>query len=103
MSSVFNVFKFVLINFKEPVETENVLSMERLPINNDGGQGYGFILYQKELESIPEEIVIHNISDRAQVKDKESSNSKCRSDFRIEHIKTLCNDNCLSSSIFLSV
>ena len=44
------------------------MSMESLPINNNGGQGYGFILYQKELDSVPDEIIIHNVSDRAQVK-----------------------------------
>ena len=45
------------------------MTMEQLPINNNGGQGYGFILYQKELDKIPREITIHNISDRAQVYD----------------------------------
>lgn len=55
------------INLFEPVKTENVMSMEGLPINNNGGQGYGFILYQKELDSVPDEIIIHNVSDRAQV------------------------------------
>ena len=43
------------------------MPMEELPINNDGGQGYGFILYQTELDSPPEEIIVHNVSDRAQV------------------------------------
>ena len=43
------------------------MAMEQLPINNNGGQGYGFILYQKELDTIPREITIRNISDRAQV------------------------------------
>lgn len=53
--------------FGPPVETENIMSMEQIPINNNGGQGYGFILYQTTLESVPKEITIHNISDRAQV------------------------------------
>ncbi|KAJ7382031.1 Beta-galactosidase-1-like protein 2 [Desmophyllum pertusum] len=56
-----------LVPFFMPVETENVMSMEQLPINNNGGQGYGFTLYQKELDGVPKEITIHNISDRAQV------------------------------------
>ncbi|KAL9963398.1 hypothetical protein ACROYT_G026908 [Oculina patagonica] len=56
-----------MLPFFTPVETENVMSMEQLPINNKGGQGYGFTLYQKELDSVPEEITIHNVSDRAQV------------------------------------
>ena len=43
------------------------MPMEQLPINNNGGQGYGFILYEKELDTVPREITIHNISDRAQV------------------------------------
>jgi len=41
--------------------------MEMLPINNNGGQGYGFILYRTELHQAAEEITIHNISDNAQV------------------------------------
>lgn len=44
-----------------------MMPMEQLPINNDGGQGYGFILYQKELDTIPREITINYIKDRAQV------------------------------------
>ena len=59
---------FVVI--KTPVDTENVMPMEQLPINNNGGQGYGFILYEKELDTVPREITIHNISDRAQVLQK---------------------------------
>ena len=57
----------LLVLIKTPVDTENVMPMEQLPINNNGGQGYGFILYEKELDTIPREITIHNISDRAQV------------------------------------
>ena len=51
------------------METTNVMPMEQLPINNNGGQGYGFTLYQTELDNLPNEIVIHNVSDRAQVND----------------------------------
>ena len=43
------------------------MPMEMLPINNNGGQGYGFILYRTELWKEPWEIIIHNISDNAQV------------------------------------
>ena len=73
---VVSLFFFVL--FKTPLETENVMAMEQLPINNHGGQGYGFILYQKELDTIPREITIHNISDRAQVLQKSPN---CRMGF----------------------
>jgi len=41
--------------------------MEQLPINNNGGQGYGFILYQTELATFPEEIEMEQVFDRAQV------------------------------------
>lgn len=41
--------------------------MEQLPINNNGGQGYGFILYQTELPHYPKEIVMEQVLDRAQV------------------------------------
>ena len=44
--------------------------MEELPINKNSGQSFGFILYQTELESFPTEIVIRNVRDRAQVKNK---------------------------------
>ena len=43
------------------------MPMERLPINNGGGQGYGFILYQTILQKFPKEIVMEDVLDRAQV------------------------------------
>ena len=49
------------------VESDNVMPMEMLPINNNGGQGYGFILYRTELWKEPWQITIHDISDSAQV------------------------------------
>ena len=49
------------------METQKVMPMEELPVNNNGGQGYGFILYQTELERVPKEIIIRKVSDRAQV------------------------------------
>jgi len=53
--------------FLTSIESGKVLPMEMLPINNNGGQGYGFILYRTELWKEPWEIIIHNISDNAQV------------------------------------
>lgn len=52
---------------KTPVDSDDVMPMEQLPINNNGGQGYGFILYQTELPRVPKEIVIEQALDRAQV------------------------------------
>ena len=49
------------------MESDDVMPMERLPINNNGGQGYGFILYQTELAEFPKEIVMEQVFDRAQV------------------------------------
>ena len=49
------------------MESDDVMPMERLPINNNGGQGYGFILYQTELAKFPKEIVMEQVFDRAQV------------------------------------
>lgn len=43
------------------------MPMEKLPINNDGGQGYGFILYETTLKRVPKEITIEHVYDRAQV------------------------------------
>ena len=45
----------------------NVMAMEKLPINNNGGQGYGFILYQTTLKRLPKQITIQHVYDRAQV------------------------------------
>ena len=60
-----------------------MMSMEQLPINNNGGQGYGFTLYQKELDGVPKEITIHNISDRAQV------HTNCSPAYNGAHINTV--------------
>lgn len=54
-------------HYQVPVERDHVMPMEQLPINNNGGQGYGFILYQTELAKFPEEIVMEQVFDRAQV------------------------------------
>ncbi|KAL9963399.1 hypothetical protein ACROYT_G026909 [Oculina patagonica] len=56
-----------LLQYHTPVESDDVMPMEQLPINNNGGQGYGFILYQTELPHLPKEIVIEQVLDRAQV------------------------------------
>lgn len=53
--------------FGPPIQLENVVPMEELPINKNSGQSFGFILYQTELESFPTEIIIRNVRDRAQV------------------------------------
>ncbi|CAH3188239.1 unnamed protein product [Porites evermanni] len=53
--------------FGPPVESMNVMAMEKLPINNNGGQGYGFILYQTTLKRVPKQITIQHVYDRAQV------------------------------------
>ena len=49
------------------MKSDDVMPMEQLPINNNGGQGYGFILYQTELAEFPKEIVMEQVFDRAQV------------------------------------
>lgn len=56
-----------MTHFFVSVESDNVMPMEMLPINNNGGQGYGFILYRTELWKEPWQITIHDISDSAQV------------------------------------
>lgn len=56
-----------LLQYHKSVESDKVLSMEELPINNNGGQGYGFILYQTEISQVPREISINKVLDRAQV------------------------------------
>lgn len=56
-----------LLSYQTPIESGHVMPMEQLPINNNGGQGYGFILYQTELPHYPKEIVMEQILDRAQI------------------------------------
>ena len=46
------------------MKSKDVMAMEFLPINNNGGQGYGFTLYQTELDSQPKEVVINKVYDR---------------------------------------
>ena len=58
---------FFIILKGPPVESMNVMAMEKLPINNNGGQGYGFILYQTTLKRLPKQITIQHVYDRAQV------------------------------------
>ena len=48
------------------MKSKDVMAMEFLPINNNGGQGYGFTLYQTELDSLPKSIEIYKVADRAQ-------------------------------------
>ena len=42
----------------EPVESANLLPMELLPINNGTGQGYGYIVYQKNGIDIPSNSIL---------------------------------------------
>ena len=58
---------FFIILKGPPVESMNVMAMEKLPINNNGGQGYGFILYETTLKRLPKQITIQHVYDRAQV------------------------------------
>lgn len=56
-----------LLSYQTPIESGHVMPMEQLRINNNGGQGYGFILYQTELPHYPKEIVMEQVLDRAQI------------------------------------
>ena len=56
-----------LYRSQTPIKSDKVMPMERLSINNGGGQGYGFILYQTILQKFPKEIVMEDVLDRAQV------------------------------------
>lgn len=51
------------------MESEYPVPMESLPINNHGGQGYGYILYQTTISSGAKELKIESYRDRAQVWD----------------------------------
>ena len=65
--NVKHYFDVVFFSIKTPVISDHVMPMEQLPINNNGGQGYGFILYQTELSRVPKEIEMEQVLDRAQV------------------------------------
>ncbi|XP_033641124.1 beta-galactosidase-1-like protein 2 [Asterias rubens] len=52
----------------KPITTENPVAMEKLPINQNGGQGYGFLLYRTNIDHKPETLHLnHPPHDRAQV------------------------------------
>ncbi|XP_019645342.1 PREDICTED: beta-galactosidase-1-like protein 2 [Branchiostoma belcheri] len=54
----------------EPIRSEKVMSMEMLPINNDNGQSYGYILYRHKLTHTPatESVTLKcDVRDRAQI------------------------------------
>ena len=55
---------YCIFTCQDPVKSKDVMAMEFLPINNNGGQGYGFTLYQTELDSQPKEVVINKVYDR---------------------------------------
>ena len=61
------------------IESDNVMPMEMLPINSNGGQGYGFILYRTDLWKEPWQITIHDISDSAQVTTRDALRKCIRS------------------------
>ncbi|EDO40679.1 predicted protein, partial [Nematostella vectensis] len=50
-----------------PIESRHPVAMEFLPINKNGGQGYGFTLYEARLPSTAKSIKIESYRDRAQV------------------------------------
>eukprot|EP00058_Branchiostoma_floridae_P015870 XP_002601358.1 hypothetical protein BRAFLDRAFT_114709 [Branchiostoma floridae] len=54
----------------EPIKSETVMSMEMLPINNDNGQSYGYILYRHKLSETPatDSVTLKcDVRDRAQI------------------------------------
>ncbi|XP_071482415.1 beta-galactosidase-1-like protein 2 [Diadema antillarum] len=61
-------FPSVLEIVGKPIYNDDVQAMEKLPINNGGGQGYGFLLYRTRVPSKPAKLKL-TISprDRAQV------------------------------------
>lgn len=52
----------------KPIYSDDILAMEKLPINNGGGQGYGFLLYRTRLSKKPSTLMLSKSPrDRAQV------------------------------------
>jgi hypothetical protein len=56
-----------LLRFVKPIKSKDLLTMEQLPINDDSGQNFGFILYEKELQDAKELLFPGKIKDRATV------------------------------------
>ncbi|XP_032237700.1 beta-galactosidase-1-like protein 2 [Nematostella vectensis] len=56
-----------LLAMISPIESRHPVAMEFLPINKNGGQGYGFTLYEARLPSTAKSIKIESYRDRAQV------------------------------------
>lgn len=52
----------------KPIYNDDILPMEKLPINNGGGQGYGFLLYRTRVNTKPTRLALsRSPRDRAQV------------------------------------
>ncbi|XP_031562166.1 beta-galactosidase-1-like protein 2 [Actinia tenebrosa] len=56
-----------LLKYVTSVESEYPVPMESLPINNNGGQGYGYILYQTTIPPSAKQLKIESYRDRAKV------------------------------------
>ena len=53
---------------QKPIYNDDILAMEKLPINNGGGQGYGFLLYRTRVKTKPTTLALsRSPRDRAQV------------------------------------
>ena len=49
------------------MKQKDVVSMEMLPINNDAGQSYGYILYSTKIPKSSKKVTIHEAADRVTV------------------------------------
>lgn len=52
---------------EQEVSSEDIMSMEDLPINNGAGQSYGYTLYRTTISVSAKELVIENLRDYGQV------------------------------------
>ncbi|EDO38379.1 predicted protein, partial [Nematostella vectensis] len=53
--------------FDQAIVSDTVKPVEFLPINNHGGQGYGFVIYQTALKHDAKSLVVEIVRDRAHV------------------------------------
>ena len=59
---------FVCFCILQPVKSKDVMPMEMLPINNDSGQSYGFILYTTILPKDAKTLTIYDAHDYVTVR-----------------------------------
>lgn len=55
----------IMLQFIEPLKCRNLMTMEQLPINDESGQSFGFVLYEKDIKDGKKIVFPGKVKDRA--------------------------------------